>query len=332
VVLGAALVACTPPPDHAGLRTALAALAAAPEPPPGDSWAMAPAELEGILADEVLEVRSHESAGGGVTGAVRERVFAAVRGRDLMVKWKRAPAGDADGWNNSPRKEIAAYAVQKWFLDPDDYVVPTTVMRCPPLERYRTYEPRAAPTIPGTHCVLGVASLWLTHVRVPDRLYDETRFLTDPRYAYHMANFNLLTYLVDHRDGRRGNFLVSADPTNRRVFAVDNGISFGAWIYNYFVPNWNSIRVPALRRAAIDRLRGVSREDLDALGVLVEMRADAQGILRQVPPGPNLDPTAGTRIRPGFIQLGLTRREIAALAMRIRTLLAAVDAGEVSVY
>jgi len=28
--------------------------------------------------------------------------------KPIKVKWKAAPDGDGDGWNNSPRREIAA--------------------------------------------------------------------------------------------------------------------------------------------------------------------------------------------------------------------------------
>jgi len=52
-------------------------------------------------------------------------------GVEINVKWKRAPA-EAEGWNNSPRREIAACEVQKLFLEPDDYVVPVSVPRCIP--------------------------------------------------------------------------------------------------------------------------------------------------------------------------------------------------------
>jgi hypothetical protein len=66
---------------------------------------------------------------------------------------------------------------------------------------------------------------------------------------------NLLTYLVEHEDGRAGNVLVSKAPEDRRVFAIDNGIAFGAIVKNWFVPNWNVIRHPAVPHLEIDRLR-----------------------------------------------------------------------------
>ena len=49
-----------------------------------------------------------------------------------------------------------------------------------------------------------------------------------PQYAANVGRFNLLTYLVEHEDGRAGNILVSKAPEDRRVFAIDNGIAFDA--------------------------------------------------------------------------------------------------------
>ncbi len=91
---------------------------------------------------------------------------------------------------------------------------------------------------------------------------------------------NLLTYLIDHRDGREGNFLMSTDPDDPRIFAIDNGIAFEGFPWNFFVPNWNKIRVPWLRADPIARLRALPPEEVDRLGSLFDMDADAQGVLR----------------------------------------------------
>ena len=311
---------------------ALAGLNATARPGPGRAWPLPPGELEHVLMHEALVVRSHEPIGRGVTGAAKEKVDIAADGDAFALKWKPVPAGDADGWNNSPRRELAAYEVQKWFLDPEDYVVPTSALRCSPLERYRLLDPDAEPTIPGVRCVLGWVMVWLEHVTVPERLYERDRFLADPAYAFHFANFNLLTYLIDHRDGRAGNFLVSDDATNRRVFSVDNGIAFDPLIYNYFTSNWHRLRVPAVRREAVARLRRITAEDIDALGVVADLAVDEEGILRYRVSGPNLDPDRGARVRPGHVQFGLTRRERRGVAARLAALLAAVDAGTMAVY
>ncbi|MCE9561349.1 MAG: hypothetical protein K8U57_04785, partial [Planctomycetes bacterium] len=84
-----------------------------------------------------------------------------MRFKTLEVKWKPVDGADIDNWNNNPRKEIAAYLVQRWFLTPRDYLVPATAMRCIPLDAYKRFDPAATATVPGTSCVLGMVSLWV---------------------------------------------------------------------------------------------------------------------------------------------------------------------------
>jgi hypothetical protein len=312
-----------------GLATAPAGVATAEGSP---HWPLPPDQLEKVLALEHFEILSVAGDVGGVMGVRKLLLSFPGSGRQLKVKWKRAADGDADGWNNTPRKEIAAYEIQKWFLDPEDYVVPTVVIRCIPLRTYLPIGEGAQPNLPGTKCVTGALVVWIDAVGIDDPLYEEERFRQDPRYAGYLADMNLLTYLIEHEDGRRNNFLTADDKSDRRIFSIDNSISFGAKVKNWFVPNWNEIRVPALRKRSIERLRAVSSEQVDALGVVAELRAGDDGILRPAPPGPNADPDRGTRVRPGWIQMGLTRGEIAALRDRINRLLARVDSGELPLF
>lgn len=320
-MLGAWLTACaatpdSPPPERTGPAPAVV------------MWPFPPEVFVGLLQSGEFEIVSAKDAGAGVTGTMKWEVVFPGRPEPLLLKWKRGADGDVDGWNNAPRKELAAYAIQGWFLDPEDYIVPPAVMRCVPLEIYTRVLPQPKPNMPGAQCVLGQLSLWIENVAVPDRLYDEARFRDDARYARHMADFNLLTYLVEHEDGRKGNFLVSLDPANRKVYSIDNGVAFGGWLHNFFVKNWDVIRVPALRSASIERLRRVDREALDRLGVLAELHLDEDGIMRSVPPGENRDPTRGSRPWPGGVQIGLEHDEIAAVERRLVDLLARVDRGE----
>jgi hypothetical protein len=296
------------------------------------NWPASPKEIERRLASEAFEVRSAENAAGGTTGALKVKLFFPAHGDTLAFKWKAVPSGDADGWNNAPRKELAAYAVQAWFLDPPDYVVPTTAMRCLPLESLRALGVAAKPNLAGASCVLGVLSVWLDEVSIPDEIFDAQRFASDPRYAASVGRFNLLTYLVDHRDGRKGNFLASTAPDDPRFFAIDNGIAFNAVVDNVFARNWDVFRVPALPHTEIARLRRVGRSEIDRLGVLVELRANADGMLEVVPPGPARDPESGALAVPGRVQLGLTRSELDSLETRLRTLLDRVDRGELPLF
>ena len=301
-------------------------------PPPGTNWPVPPAEAERLLGKEPMVIDKLAATEHGVAGAMKGEVTFPRAHRDLEVKWKAVTPGQPDGWNNNPRKELATYDIQKWFLAPQDYVVPTIAVRCVPLADYQRFDPGATPTIKGTRCVLGTLSLWLENVDVPKVLLDPARFATDPNYAYHLSNFNVLAYLVEHRDGRPGNLLVADNDANRRVYAVDNGISFGGLVYNFLTTNWDVIRVPGIRRAVVEKLRAVGPEQLAALGTLVELRADANGILQPVPVSPPIDPTEGVRIAGGRVQMGLTTEEIDRVSQRIAALLAQVDDGKLAVF
>jgi hypothetical protein len=307
-------------------------LESAPEPAAAGAfpnWPLPPERAEHVLEEgEILRAVDVESAGAGVTGAEKDLVMFRLDDEgevEVKLKWKLVPGG-LDGPNNSPRREIAAYEVQKLFLDPGDWVVPTSALRCPSLEVVREHHPGFQPNVKGTECGLGLASLWMKDVTVPDVHYDEERFRSDPTYAYFMSNFNLLTYLIAHKDGRKGNFLISEDPKHPQMFAIDNGVAFdiaygGIW-FNWFVPNFNRLRIPAVRKESVERLRKLRREDLDRLGVIAQT----------APPGPNLEPDNGASRRGDTLQFGLKQSEIDDIWQRIEDLLAAVDAGRVSTF
>ncbi len=284
-----------------------------------------------------VEVRSQEGAGGGVTGArkVEVGIYLPTYHRDLKLKIKPVPTR-LDGWNNSPRKELATFEVQQLFLDPVDYVVPTTAIRCLEMDHVsQTYGDQRAATVEGTNCVLAMIAMWLQDVTLPDPLYDEERFLSDPRYAYNLANFNILTYLADHRDNRTGNFLVSKDEEDRRAYAIDNGITFGDWLFNWFFPwtyAWRQIQVPALPRTSVERLRALNREDLDELAVVSQLEMDADGFLRVAAPTEPFDADEGARRSGTTVQFGLTRDEIDDVWERIQDLLEDVDEGKLTLF
>src|SRR5438132_5592777 len=70
----------------------------------------------------------------------------------MTVKIKPAGAG-ADEFNNRPRYELAAYQLQKLFLDTAEYVVPPTVLRGVPLETFKRFDPGAHGTFGKTSAV-----------------------------------------------------------------------------------------------------------------------------------------------------------------------------------
>jgi hypothetical protein len=300
------------------------------------NWQFPPHELETTIYKRGVEGELHaeevERTAHGTTGALVLIVRDEVSGKDIKWKFKKNVPGWVDSFNTSPRKELAAYEVQKLFLDPEDYVVPTCLAFCISRDRYEKRGGYAAATLKGTDCILGLASIWMENVTIPDTLYDESRFLRDPTYAYFMSNFNLLTYLIQHRDGRVGQFLVAKNDKRRQVFSIDNGISFGFWPYNFFILQWETINVPALRQDSIERLRTIQRQDLDFLAVIVQFELDQNGILKPKPVGVNLDPKEGAKYKDGTLQYGLSISEIDALWDRIQNIIAEVDAGNIQVF
>ena len=300
------------------------------------NWQFTPKELETTIFERAKEGKLHakdvERTAHGTTGALVLINHDTVSGKDIKWKFKKNVPGWVDSFNTSPRKELAAYALQKLFLDPEDYVVPTCLAFCVPRDRFVKRGGYAAATLEGTDCVLGLASIWMKDVTVPDTLYDESRFLEDPTYAYFMSNFNLLTYLIQHRDPRVGQFLVSKDDKRRQVFSIDNGISFGFWPYNFFIQQWETINIPALRKDSIGQLRKIQRQDLNFLGVLAQFKLDENLVLRPVPVGENLDPKVGAKYTNGILQYGLSKAEIDAVWDRIQNVIAEVDAGNIQVF
>jgi len=290
------------------------------------------AELLRRLRDDNFTVVSSEATGAGVMGA-KKLTIRFDDGLTIHAKWKVTPAS-ADGWNNSPRREIGVYAVQKLFLDPQDYLVPPSVARCVPLDAYRVVQPDPKPNLElaGARCDFGMLTGWLDNVVQPEVLFDRERFSKDREYAYHFANMNLLHYLVDHRDARLSNFLVAKDPADARTYSIDNGIAFGNLVYDFLVTNYNTIHVSALPKQSVERLRRVTREQLDQLGVLGQLELDDKGVLRNVPLGPNLDRERGVRMTTKGLQFGLTKGEIDSVAERLRALLASIDAGKLPVF
>jgi len=311
-----------------GLSVALLLLAA---PALAGSFPMSPSEAERRLGLEPFDILETERTASGVAGAQKWK----LRFRDgtvMKAKWKAAPLYSADGWNNSPRREIAPYEIQKWFLDEEDYIVPTSEVRCIPLDVYRAkVDADARPTIRGTSCVFGVLSMWLRDVEEPAKIWHPELFEQGGYYRYSIAAVDVLTLLIGHQDGRPANFLWSTDDRHQ-VFSIDNGISFHAFPSNPLVRNWDGIRVPALPREILERLDRVSPEQIAALGVLRQLEPDENGVLMVTEPGPNLDPGEGSRIARGAFQIGLRRSELREIEERIGHLLHRAESGELSTF
>jgi hypothetical protein len=247
----------------------------------------------------------------------------------MVVKWAKASAL-GETFNNQPRYEIAAYEIQKLFLDEAEFVVPPTIIRSVPISFYRTMQSDIVPTFSQASSVVVVLQYWLSQVQ-PFARPDNDRFDSDSVYARHIANTNVFSYLIKHSDSNVGNFLISTVESNPRVFAVDNGVAFGHEASDRGTA-WRELRVKRVPARTIERLRKVTREDLDrTLGVVAQFEV-RNGELVQVAPGENLSPGRGVRNTKNVIQFGLTRSEIDAVETRLQRLLKRVDEGKLTTF
>jgi hypothetical protein len=287
------------------------------------------AYIEERLLRAELEILSAEQARPLIAGDRSMRILlAGVDGEEhLEAKWKPV-AEPGEGQNNEPRYELAAYRFQKLFLDEPEYVVPPAVLRSMPLDAAMV--PTARPTLRGTNSRLVLVTFWVQNVTNRDP-WDPVRFQGDTRYQRHWANLNILTHLIDHKDGNVGNLLISTVPDSPRVFAVDNDVAFASLDSDQGTP-WRRLHVTRLPAQTVLRLRGIKRTDLEAhLAVLAEFEI-VDGQLQATEPGPNLNPHRGVRRTSHRVQFGLTSREIRDLEARINRLLSQVDRGRIQTF
>ncbi len=292
-----------------------------------------PRDVENWLRSATLRVLGvAETSGSSGAKLLTLRVDLPGRAVTLRAKWREY---DSSLFNDA-RKEIAAYATQKLVFRPHEYVVPPAVGRCFPLARYRGFMgTRAAASFEGTRCVFGSLSYWLENVR-STRAFDKRRFRRDADYRRAMADVNLFTFLIQHGDTHEGNFLIAGDDSGSRtrVYSPDNAIAFSPLMRNpldLFRANWYELRVPALRKQVVKRLRAIDRSELESLAVIEQYRIiDRQ--LRPTEPGPAIGGDSGIRRTAGILQLGLTPTEIERLHDRIELALDRVKSGDIGVF
>jgi hypothetical protein len=287
------------------------------------------AELEQLLAAEPLVISQAEISRPKAKGDITLRADVSFGGAPpLRVKLRKAEPG-ANSFNNVPRYDLAAYELQKLFLDPAEYVVPPTALRMVPLQDFAKYSPDVARTFAGADQVLAVVQCWLSDIKVVADVYSAERFAADPLYARHIGQLNVLTYLIRHRDSNLGNFLLGNADVGARVFSVDHGIAFASEASDRG-ELWKDMRVNQLPADTVERLRQVTLQLLtDRLGVLAQWQLQ-DGSYVSVPRGGNLSENRGVRRSGDELQMGLTKSEIRAVHRLLTKLLERVDRGEIS--
>lgn len=298
------------------------------DPSLGEDSFCLPTDLEPWMRDARLRFLNGETFDGGASGIMKLRAELTAENGEVRVvdtKWKPGPKRFT-GLNNSPRKEVAAFQIQKLFLAPDRWVAPPTVMRC--VEPVQGTVPKRSGG-KDFDCVWGVLSYWIDNIEAPETI-DEQRFQTDVAYRTAIADLNLFTYVIGHRDTHRNNWYMSTDEDHVRGASVDNGVAFSG-VKNYFVAiDWGDIHVPVLASDSVERLRSITDADLEKLRVLGAWRVEDGDLVRipmDTPPGK----TAIT-YEDGLLVHGLSHHEVEEVRERIDEVLAQVDSGEIGTF
>jgi hypothetical protein len=302
-----------------------------------------PAEdVEALLERDDLEILAATTTS---TGVQRARVLTLRSGGVVFrAKWR---AHTTTTRRNSPRFELAAYAMQRLFLPPREYVVPPTAAHCFPLDAYRARVDRTArPTFAGSRCVYGILSYWLEDVTSladaqragwfhgeHEHAFDPTLFERDRGYRDSITRLNMLTYVIGHRDSHARNFVIarSSLPVTHAVYSIDNSLSFTMSKNPRLQArhDWSIIRVPSLPRIAIDRLRAAD-DRLSSLAAIAVLRRDRGGLVT-TSAGSSVA-TRGVDWTGDRLIVGMTPAEIEGIRARIAALLARVDRGELRLY
>lgn len=286
-------------------------------------------ELEHLLSAEPMVITHAEISRPNAKGDITLRADVSFGGAPpLRVKLRKAEPG-ANSFNNVPRYDLAAYELQKLFLDPDEYLVPPTSLRMVPLADFARYSPGVRPTFPGADQVLAVVQYWLFDIQsIPD-VYDPARFAADPAYARHIGQLNVLTHLIRHRDSNQGNFLIGKAETGARVFSIDHGVAFESDDSDRG-ELWKEMRVTRLPADTVERLRKITPELLtERLAVLAQWKLE-DGNYVPVAKGPNMSENRGVRRSGHDLQMGLNKSEIRSVNRIRENLLERVDAGEIT--
>ena len=288
-------------------------------------------EIERELATAPFVITAAEISRPKAKGDITLKAEVSFGGApSYRVKLRRAEPG-AEDFNNRPRYDLAAYELQKLFLDPAEYVVPPTALRMMPLADVQPHSPEAKPTFKGSDDVLVVLQYWLNEVKVIADVYSPERFAADPEYARHIGQLNVLTFLIEHGDSNVGNFLISRAETGPRVFSIDNGVAFE---FNESDRGqlWMKMRVDRLPADTVQRLRRVTLEELHRrLGVLAQWQLQ-DGRWVAMTPGDNLAPGRGVRKEDGIVQLGLREADIDQVWRQLGRLLEQVDDGKIATF
>jgi hypothetical protein len=295
-----------------------------------------PREIDQLFAGD-LRILGMDDTPGGLQGAKILTLEGRLGARSVTfrARWRAQSSADLI---NEPRKELAAYAVQKLFLADHELVVPPTAAYCFPLAEYRRFAPDQKASFSNVDCVFGFVTYWLEGVKTVssareegwlraqgESLWDPQLFERDATYRASVSNCNLLMHLINHGDAHAEQMLLEQTPHGLRAYVVDNSVAFLS-IKNPMLilrEDWSNLQVPSLPPPAIARLQTVTERDLSRLGTIQELELQGRRLLAKEPSGEEAA-SDGSEMswHDGRLRIGLTKGEIALVAARIRGVLA----------
>jgi hypothetical protein len=256
---------------------------------------LTPAQIESLLVSKAARIVAAERTASGGSSAWVLTLSAPFEGGSIQFRAKWRPDSSRDG-ANSPRQELVAYALQRLYLDPLDYIHPPTRSRCFDLAHYRSVvDSEAQPSFPEqSSCVFGTIAHWvegastLTHTwfyREP--VLDEERWKHDATLRRTLADANLLTYLTLNGDTHNGNWLRVDTARGQRVYMVDSSLSFtrhrnaALTLHDDF-----SVIVVPLRKQSVDRVMQIDEATLETLSAIERVFPEDGGLTSEwVEPG-----------------------------------------------
>ena len=315
-------------------------LCAAGEAPPACRRAV---EVEALLSEHT-ELVGIADTPSGMQGAKILTLRAQRGGSTVVFRAKWRPQSSA-GLVNEPRKELAAYAVQKLFLEDGELVAPPTVAHCFPLAEYRLFVPKEPASFEKIDCVLGFASYWLEGVQSVgsaredgvlgdgEGIWDAKLFKRDAMYRGSVSKANLLTYVIHHGDAHDEQFLLETTPRGLRTYVVDSSIAFRS-IKNPMLlirADWSQLQVPTLPKAAVERLRALKAEDYQRLKTIAVLERREGQLVDVTAASPPIDSDGKEMSWSGeHLRIGLTEGEIELVAERVAALLARPDLAKIT--
>lgn len=301
--------------------------------------------IEALLHQPRLEILGSAAPTRGIQGTKLLTLAAPSRAGPIVIRAKWRAYSTLSAFND-PRRELAAYAVQRLFLAPDQYVVPPTAGHCFELSAYRArVDAKAQSTFAGIPCVWGVLSYWIEHahslgdaedeglVRSDVRVFDERLFSKSAPYRDSAAHVNLLTFLIRHADSHPGQFIFGHDLAFPHLYSVDNSMSFGATKNPDVAEDWSKLIVPAISAETARRLFEIGERDLLELSVIEQFRRVAGGLVWTKPePGGEPSPDGLRWTAASELRVGLTSAEIRGVSSRLDALKQSIASRHLRTY